>query len=176
MSVVYSSVSSASQLYVQKEKINALIHKGETTGQLVLSSETCINAVKIDRIKARLLEKTVHLFDNKVIIRGIIGKEIFYVDPHNRLRFLQEDLPFSLVVDFPGLKPDGKLEVQTHILEAKVDYTLHPARFCLHGLLRQVVVARFLVVVAEKRQLEIVTKIDLYPRMLSASLVYQKKC
>ncbi|NLY91112.1 MAG: DUF3794 domain-containing protein [Firmicutes bacterium] len=176
MSVVDSSVSSASQLYVEREKINTLIHKGETTGQLVLSSETCINAVKIDRIKAKLLEKTVHLFNNKVIIRGIIGKEIFFVDPQNRLRFFQEDLPFSLVVDFPGLKPDGKLEVQTHLLEARVDYILHPARYCLPGLLRQVVVAHFLVVVAEKRQLEVVTKVDLFPRMLSASPVYRKRC
>ena len=47
MSVVYSSVSSASQLYVQK-KINALVHQGKANGQLVLSSETCINAIKID--------------------------------------------------------------------------------------------------------------------------------
>jgi hypothetical protein len=140
----------------------------------VLSSETCINAIKIDRIKPRLLEKTVHLFNNKVIIRGIIRKEVFYVDPNNQLRFLQEDLPFSLVVDFPGLKSNRRLEVQTHLLEAWVDYNLHPARYCLPGLLRQIVVAHFLVVVAEKRQIEIVTKVDLYPRCLSAAPVYRR--
>lgn len=175
MSLVYSSGSAASQVYVEKEKINTLIHKGETTGELVLSSETCLDALKIVRIKPKLQEKTVHLFRNKVIIRGIIRKEIFFVDPRNRVRFFQEDLPFSLVVDFPGLIPDDKLEVQTHLLDARVDFTLHPARHCLPGLLRQVVVARFLVVVAEKRQLEVVTKVDLFPRTLSAAPVYRKK-
>ena len=171
MSVVYSS--SAPQLYVQKQRINALIHRGEKAGQLVLSSVTCINAVKIDRIKPQLLEKRVHLFKNKVIISGIIQKDIFFVDPENRVRYRNEKLPFSLAVDFPGLEPDRKLEVQTHLLDAKVNFVLHPARFCLPGSLRQTVVAHILVVVAEKRQLEIVTKVDLFPRALSAPSLYR---
>jgi len=158
VNVVYSS--SAPQLYVKKQRINALIHQGEAVGQLVLSTDTCLNAIKIDRIKPKLLEKTVHLFNNKVIIHGIIRKEVFFVDPDNRVRFLMEDVPFSLVVEFPGLKPNEKLEVQTHLLDAKVDFSLHPARFCLPGLLRQTIVAHLLVVVAEKRQLEIVTKVN----------------
>lgn len=158
MSAVYCS--STPPLYVKKQRINALIHQGEAVGQLVLSTDTCINAIKIDRIKPKLLERTVHLFNNKVIIRGIIRKEVFFVDPDNRVRFLQEEVPFSLVVEFPGLKPNGKLEVQTYLLDARVDFSLHPARFCLPGLLRQTIVAHILVVVAEKRQLEIVTKVD----------------
>ncbi|MBA2132667.1 DUF3794 domain-containing protein [Capillibacterium thermochitinicola] len=162
MSVVCSS--SAPQLYVQKQRINALVHRGENTGQLVLTSETCINAVKIDRIKPRLLEKKAHVFKNKVVVSGIIEKEIFFVDPENRVRFRDEKLPFSLAVDFPGLESDSRLEVQTHLLDAKVHFVLHPARFCLPGLLRQIVVAHLLVVVAEKRQLEVITHIDLFPR------------
>ncbi len=158
VNVVYSS--SAPQLYVKKQRINALIHQGEAVGQLVLSTDTCLNAIKIDRIKPKLLEKTVHLFNNKVIIHGIIRKEVFFVDPDNRVRFQMEDVPFNLVVEFPGLKPNEKLEVQTHLLDAKVDFSLHPARFCLPGLLRQTIVAHLLVVVAEKRQLEIVTKVN----------------
>ncbi|NLM38339.1 MAG: DUF3794 domain-containing protein [Firmicutes bacterium] len=173
MSVVCSS--SASQLYVQKQRINALVHRGEKTGQLVLTSETCINAVKIDRIKARLLEKRAHLFKDKVVVSGIIEKEIFFVDPEDRVRFRDEKLPFSLAVDFPGLKPGGRFEVQIHLLDAKVNYVLHPARFCLPGLLRQIVVAHLLVVVAEKRQLEIVTHIDLFPRALSARPFFRTK-
>jgi len=176
VSLVYSTGSAASQLYVEKEKINALVHKGEAKGELVLATETCLHALKIARIKPKLLEKRVHLFPNKVIIRGTIDKEIFFVDPQNRLRFFQEALPFSLVVDFPRLIPGETVEVQTHLLDARVDYTLHPARHCLPGLLRQVVAARFLVVVAERRQLEIVTKVDLYPRMLSDAPVYRRRC
>ncbi|NLW60583.1 MAG: DUF3794 domain-containing protein [Firmicutes bacterium] len=167
MSVVYSS--SGPQLYVQKERIYALIHRGEKTGQLVLPSVTCLHAVKIDRIRPKLLVERVHLFKNKVVIGGTVKKEIFFVDPENRVRYRQEKQPFSLVVDFPGLKPDDNLEVQTHLLEARVDYVLHPARYCLPGSLRQIVVARLLVVIAEKRQVEIVTKVDLFPRLWSAS-------
>lgn len=173
MSVVYSS--SAPQLYVEKERINALIHRGEKTGQLVLSPVTCINAVKIDRIKPQLLEKRVSLFKNKVIISGTIQKEIFFVDTENRVRYRNEKLPFSLVVDFPGLEPDRKLEVQTHLLDARVDYVLYPARHCLPGSLRQIVVAHILVVIAEKRQLEIVTRVDHFPRALSAPPLYRAK-
>src|SRR5690606_35955865 len=129
------SSSSTPQLHVEKKRINALIVKGETVSQLVLTTATCINAIKIDRIKARLLEKESHVVKGKVITRGTIRKEVFYVDPENRVRFRAEDLPFSLISEFPGLKPDRKLEVQTHLLDAKVDFILHPARHCLPGSL-----------------------------------------
>ena len=91
------------------------------------------------------------------------------------MRYRNEKLPFSLVVDFPGLKPDDNLEVQTHLLDARVDYVLYPARHCLPGSLRQIVVAHILVVIAEKRQLEIVTRVDHFPRALSAPPLYRAK-
>src|SRR5690554_1436020 len=118
---------------IEKEKINALKLIGNGLGQLVLKNKTCINALKIDRINAKLLKSTDHLFIEKVIKNGIIRKEIFYIDPLGRLRYMTEDVPFMLTVEIPGLKPGSLTKVQNHLLDISVDYSLTPTNRCIPG-------------------------------------------
>lgn len=141
---------------VDEERIKCLKIIGQAVGQVVLTNSTCINAIKIDRITASLLESTDHFFKNKIVKQGIIRKEVFYVNPKNTLRFLSEDVPFTLTLDIPGFHPSPFTEVQSHLLKIDVDYTLTPAKVCIPGCLRQVIVADILVVVSEWTQLDVV--------------------
>ncbi len=156
---------------LKTERLKVLKVIGEKANQLELKSATCLNAIKIDRIKAKLLKANSKLVGDKVITEGIIRKEIFYVDPHNFLRFTTEDLPFVLVTEFPGVKPDPWHEIQIHLKDIDVSYTLHPARGCLPGCLRQIVVAHFKVVVAKWSQVDVVTGAKLSPRFWPGSTV-----
>ncbi|NLW45889.1 MAG: DUF3794 domain-containing protein [Firmicutes bacterium] len=156
---------------VGTEKIKVLKVVGQAVGQLVLANSTCINAVKIDRIKAKLLDTTNHLFKNKVVVQGTIRKEIFYVDPEGTVRYKQEDLPFMLSVDIPGLRPSGFSEIQNHLLDIDVDYRLTPSRHCIPGCLEQKIVAHILVVAAEWTQMDVVTRVNYYKSKVPSSRV-----
>lgn len=145
-------------------RIKTLKVVGEAVGQLVLENSTCINAIKIDRIKAFLLESTDSLFKNKIVKQGTIRKEVFYVNPQNQVKFLTEDIPFLLTVDIPGFCPNAFTEVQNHLLDIDVDFHLTPAKDCLPGCLRQIIVAHILVIASEWVQLDVLTKIDLFPK------------
>lgn len=174
MNYAYSSVDAFKDLNVRTERIKVLKVVGEAVGQVVLENSTCINAVKIDRINAKLLDTTDHLFRNKVVKQGTILKEIFYVDPEGVVRFKSEKIPFMLTVDIPGLKPDPFIEVQNHLLDIEVDYHLTPPRYCIPGCLQQKIVAHILVVAAEWTQLDVVTKADfvIKPKIPSSRVVY----
>jgi hypothetical protein len=168
----YTSISNGQHFCTTTKRIKVLKVVGEAVGQLVLDNSTCINAIKIDRVKAFLLKSSDSLFDNKIVKEGIIRKEVFYVDPENRLRFLSEDIPFMLTVDLPGFKPNAFTEVQNHLLDIAVDYILTPARQCIPGCLHQKIVARILVKASEWTQLDVVTNVELYPKVSYAA----KRC
>lgn len=160
MSVTDTPIQSSKHLRVETETVESLKVVGETVGQLVLANKTCINAIKIDRIHANILKSKDRLFENKIVKDGIIRKEIFYVNPDNVLRFLSEDVPFSLTVEIPGLKPGPFTHVQNHLLDINVDYHLKPARQCFPGCLQQIIVAHVLFVAAEWCELELVTSVS----------------
>lgn len=157
---------SKNQLKTQTERIKTLRVIGEKVGQVVLENTVPINAIKIDRINAELRDTTDHIFKNKIVKQGTIHKQIFYVDPENVVRHMSEDIPFMLTVEIPGVNPDNPfLDVQNYLLSIDVDYTLTPARFEEHGSLLQKVVADILVKVSEWTQLDVVTKVDIFPKI-----------
>ncbi len=171
MNVTYSSIDTTREMNVSTERIKVLKVIGETVGQLVLANSTCINAVKIDRINAKLLNATDHLFQNKVVKQGTIRKEIFFVDPEGVVRFKAEDIPFMLTVDIPGFRPNAFSHVQNHLLDIDVDFNLTPARQCIPGCLQQKIVAHILVIVAEWTQLDVVTKVNAFPKVFSSRVL-----
>lgn len=133
---------------------------GKATGQLEIENSTCINAVKIDRINAFLVESHDHLFQDKVVKQGVIRKEVFYVNPLGELRFITEEIPFRLTFEIPGLYPNEAVEVQNHLIDIDTDFILVPSRTCFPGCLRQVIVAHFLVIVSQWVQMELVVDKD----------------
>jgi len=163
MIATYNTMAYNDYLPVQKKKINALKVIGEGIGRVVLKNATCINAIKIDRIKGRLLESTDHLFRNKLIKRGTIRKEVFYVDPKNRLRYMEEDIPFTLILKMPGLEPFTHIKAHNELIDIDVDYVLTPTNKCIPGCLRQIIDARILVKVVKWTQVEVITNVGHYP-------------
>ena len=158
--MICNTSSSLTQLNVKTERIKVLKVVGERIGQLVVQKKTPTCAVKIDRITAKLGDFTDHLFNNKIVKQGTIIKEVFFVDRKGVLRFLAEEIPFTIAVDIPGFRPGSLTEVQNHLLDIDVDFQLTPATRLRPGCLRQIIVAHILFVAAEWTQLDVVTKIS----------------
>ncbi|HHU51394.1 MAG TPA: DUF3794 domain-containing protein [Firmicutes bacterium] len=169
--VTDNSMAYSECIPVQKQKINALKVIGEGTGQAVIENSTCINAIKIDRIKAKLLNSTDHLFRNKVIKKGIIRKEIFYVDPKNRLRHLEEDVPFTLILKTPGLEPTPRTKIHNELVHIDVDYALTPTNKCIPGCLRQIINVQIQIKIVKWTQIEVITNAGYYPTVRTSRVI-----
>lgn len=167
----HTAISPGQQVRTKVERIKALKVIGEATAQVVVEGTISINAVKIDRIIAEIRDVTDHLFRNKVVKQGIIHKQVFYVDPEGIVRETAENIPFMVSVDIPGVDRTPFTEVQNHLLDIDTDYVLTPATHHEHGCLMQKVVAHILIKVSEWTQLDVVTKVDIFPKVNTLSRI-----
>lgn len=167
----HTSVSSNQQVRTTTEKIKVLRVVGERIGQVVVEGNTKINAVKIDRIIAELRDVVDHVFKDKVVKQGTIHKQVFFVDPDGVVREIEENIPFMLTVDIPGVERTPFTDVQNHLIDIDTDFVLEPATGAHHGNLMQKVVAHILVKVSEWVQMDVVTKVDVFPKVNSLSRI-----
>lgn len=175
-------------LVLSTERLKVLRVIGEKVAQVVVESETPINAIKIDKIDARLGPFEDHVFHNKVVKQGVIHKQVFYVDPENFVRHIAEEIPYMLTVEITGVKPSDFVEVQNHLIDIDTDFQLVPARPRRHAqdgdkeidagvraILRQKVAAHILVKVAEWAQVDVVTGVDIFPKVNSMHRAFCSK-
>ncbi|NLG83997.1 MAG: DUF3794 domain-containing protein [Firmicutes bacterium] len=87
---------------------------GENTTQILAESTLTLNrpAVKIREIVARVNEITTEVIEDKVIVQGIIHKQIFYIGEENVEFHQAEDVPFSTFVEIPGARPGMNVHVE----------------------------------------------------------------
>ncbi|MDK2878565.1 MAG: hypothetical protein PWR06_1281 [Thermoanaerobacteraceae bacterium] len=123
------------------------------TGSQQLIAETTVTlanaAQKVDEITAVVRDITTDVITDKVIIQGILHKQIFYVGVDNVEYHQAEDVPFSLFVDVTGAGPG--MNVQVHPTIEAINYTLENETTLL-----QKVVIMFEVVVTQNVQINLV--------------------
>jgi hypothetical protein len=144
---------------------------GEAVAQVVVEGNISIDAVKIDRIIAEVRDISNHVFQNKVVEQGTIHKQVFFVDREGIVREVEENIPFMVSVDIPGIARTPFTDVQSHLLDIDTDFVLTPGRCHERGNLMQKVVAHILVKVSEWTQLDVVTKVDLFPKVNSLTRI-----
>ncbi|MGE5605642.1 MAG: DUF3794 domain-containing protein, partial [Bacteroidota bacterium] len=90
---------------------------GENTAQTLIEADVALEfpAIKVDEITGDIRNLEVEVIKDKVIIQGILHKQIFFVDTNNLERHQMEELPFSLFVDVPGAVPGMDVQVQSRI-------------------------------------------------------------
>ncbi|HYH02001.1 MAG TPA: DUF3794 domain-containing protein, partial [Bacillota bacterium] len=117
---------------------------GENTNQLLIENDFTLPtpAIKIDEIVGRIQDLEVEVIKDKIIIQGILHKQIFFVGTDNLGRHQGEDVPFSLFVDLPGAEPGMDVQVHPRI-EAIIFELISPT------VLRQKAVMEFFVKVTE---------------------------
>lgn len=73
-------------------------------------------ARKIQEIQARVEDVNIEVIPDKVVITGILHKQIFFVSEEEIVRHQGEDIPFTTFVDLPGIVPGDTVTV-TPIVE-----------------------------------------------------------
>jgi hypothetical protein len=117
---------------------------GEGTNQTLLENDftLAVPALKVDEVVGKVQGLTTEVITDKVIIQGILHKQIFLVDVDNLGRHQAEEVPFSVFIDLPGATPGMTVQVQTR-LEALFFELITPT------VLRQKAIVEFFVKVTE---------------------------
>lgn len=130
--------------------VRAEVVIGEATRQILVETNVTLNqcAIKVRNITAEIRELSAELILDKVIIQGVLHKQIFFVGEDNIVHHQAEDVPFSTFVEVAGAEPGHN--VQIHPIIETVIFTLLNCT-----LLHQKVVIEFFIKVTETRQLNI---------------------
>lgn len=146
----YDPTESKGGITLMDPLVRAEVVIGEATKQLLVENNFTLSqpAIKIRNITAEIRNLTTEIIIDKVIIQGILHKQIFFVGEDNIVHHQSEDVPFSTFLDIFGAEPG--MNVQIHpTIETVLFNLLTPT------LLHQKVVIEFFVKVTESTQLNI---------------------
>lgn len=129
-------------------KTESVIGEGSTQYLSETVVELANPAEKVAEIVAKVQDVTTEIIADKVIIQGIIHKQIFYVDLNGISRHQAEDVPFSTFIDIPGAA-EGQ-NVQVHPSVEFVGFILED-----ENTLRQKVVLEIFIKVTETIQIQV---------------------
>lgn len=144
-------------------RVNRVV--AENTKQVMIESTECliVPASKIRNIHVTVTNLTHEVIRNKVIIQGILHKQIFYVGPNDLVQHQAEDVPFSTFLDLPGAR--AGMHVQIHpavefvhfelVADGSCPPTEQPEEDLLLRGVHQRVVAEFFVKVTEEAQIRV---------------------
>lgn len=132
---------------------------GEGTSQLNLENEICIPkpVKKIKDVDTKVNNITTEVVPNKVIVRGVLHKQIFYVEEGTGEVFeISVDEPFTHFVDVPGAEKDMNVQVNV-----RVEYVNHEKIQTNDDetVFRQTAVLEVFAKVTETRQLQVVVSV-----------------
>jgi len=83
-----------------------------------------VAAIKIRNINGEIINLTTEIIKDKVIVQGIIHKQVFFVSADGVVRHFAENIPFSTFIDIPGA--DRGMNAQVHPVIEKILFHLSP--------------------------------------------------
>ena len=130
--------------------VRAEVVIGENTRQVLVESNITLTqpAIKVRNITATILNLTTEVIAGKVVVQGVVHKQIFFVGTDNVVHHQPEDLNFSTFVEIFGAEPGLNVEVEPTIEHVSF-VLLNPT------LLHQKVVLELFVKVTETRQINV---------------------
>ncbi|MCK8824983.1 DUF3794 domain-containing protein [Fuchsiella alkaliacetigena] len=111
-------------------KLPVLVGEGSTQEMLVNDLDLEFPAQKVRNIDAYITELHHEIIGNKVVVQGVVHKQVFYVTEDNIIQHQSEDIEFSTFIDVPGAAPDMEVDIKTAIESIKAE--LLPAGTVLH--------------------------------------------
>ncbi len=148
--------------------IKAAVVVGEGSKQKFIREEKTLEAIKIVDIVPRLVNVRTHVKRGKVIVQGTLHKQIFYVGTDNIVHHVQEEVPFSDLVEItpvPGRTvEEGDVAQDESVIENLV-WEFDPTT----GRLVQKVILRLREKVTENQEIQVA--LDPYGPLIKADVV-----
>ncbi|MGE5572064.1 MAG: DUF3794 domain-containing protein [Bacteroidota bacterium] len=88
---------------------------GRTSNSPEVQFTLPMRALKIKEIRADVTGVVVEVIPDKVIVQGIIAKQVFFVGEDNTVHHFPEEMRFSALVDVPGAMPGMLVQVHPSI-------------------------------------------------------------
>lgn len=132
---------------------------GSAEKQVTMSMEHVLDkpARKIYDMDAVCRDVDYEILPNKVIVRGNLHKQVYYVDPDDDVVQEQSyDSEFSVVVDIPGAKPDMEVYTKARVEFCEAKLIGDPPS----TLVKVNCILQIFVKVTELTQLNIVTEVE----------------
>lgn len=108
------------QTEIELLKIPVVIGENDVQKMLVSDLELDFVAQKVRNIDASIQDLTYEVIKDKVIVQGIVHKQVFFITEDNVVQHQAEDVPFSLFVDVPGAQPGMEVDITSIIEDVKV--------------------------------------------------------
>lgn len=105
-------------LPISIEFARILISEGvEVSRQALLETTVAapVSAVKIRAVDAAAEGVTSRILGDKVLVEGVVTKQIFFVGTDQIVHHVQDTLPFSVLVEFPGLAPGASVTASVRV-------------------------------------------------------------
>lgn len=143
--------------------IKAEVVVGHGVKQKFVREEKNLDAIKIVDIVPRVAEIRAHVKTGKVIVQGVLHKQIFFVGPDNVVRHVAEDIDFSEMLEVPGALEDHNVQDESEIENLVWEFDPETGR------LIQKVILRLRVKVT--RTEEVAVGLDVYGPLIKAEVI-----
>ncbi|MTI59822.1 MAG: DUF3794 domain-containing protein [Firmicutes bacterium] len=129
---------------------------GENSVQTMVMNEVtlAVDAIKIVDINAEVVDLETEIIEDKVIIQGVVHKQLFYIGVDEVEHHQAEDIPFSEFVDIPGAEPGMNVQVHPNVEHIKQELSVDGTT------VTQEIVLELFVKVTETVQINLVTGED----------------
>lgn len=135
-------------------KVESVIGENASQTSVIRDVVFPLPARKIKNIDATIRDILPTVIENKVIVEGVLHKQIYFVGPEDVVYEVSVDEKFSHFVDVPGAFPSANVQVYPRV--EFVDIVIDPYH---HTRGRQTAVIDLFVKVTETVQVEVVTDI-----------------
>jgi len=139
---------------VKKERIRVGEIR-EVKEQVLVVARTPLDAIKIKRIDAKVVDVQAVLLIDMLMVTGVIEKTIAFVGPDNIVRVVKEQIPFTHSLSFPGITPQDPVQVTVDI-----EFIIPELNVAEHVLTQKIVLLVRAVVVTPTQEVVVMTDIS----------------
>lgn len=143
------------QIEVERRLLKVQRVVGENVEQKTIEAKVNlpVAAIKVMDVIATLENVRGEVKDDGVLVKGVIHKQVFYVDQGNLVRHLAEDIPFRVFVDVEGAEEHMRAQIDASIEDISWS-VIHQGM-----AIKQDIVVRVFAKVTETEQVEVVTDV-----------------